>query len=161
MVAHVFNPSTQEAETGSEFKASLVHPVPAWSTEQIPGQPAPHRENLSQWRQQKQKFPSSLSFKKLCRASEIAKWMKALATYREDLRTHIKTGHTASMSVIPVLLWGDGKQRKEHSRSPWVSKPSIHSWKRERANKMQDKDGKQSCPLTSMCALASGTYIYI
>jgi hypothetical protein len=26
---------------------------------------------------------------------------------------------------------------------------------------MQDKDGKQSCPLTSMCALASGTYIYI
>jgi hypothetical protein len=42
-VAHVFNPSTQEAEAGG-FLSSR----PAWSTEWVPGQPGLHRETLSQ-----------------------------------------------------------------------------------------------------------------
>jgi hypothetical protein len=39
-VEHAFNPSTQEAEAGRYVR-------PAWSTEQVPGQPGLHRENLS------------------------------------------------------------------------------------------------------------------
>jgi hypothetical protein len=42
MVAHTFNPSTQEAEAGG-FLSSR----PAWSTEWVPGQPGLHRETLS------------------------------------------------------------------------------------------------------------------
>ena len=42
VVAHIFNPSTQEAESG-EFLSSR----PAWSTEGVPGQPELHRETLS------------------------------------------------------------------------------------------------------------------
>jgi hypothetical protein len=41
-VAHAFNPSTWEAETGG-FLSSR----PAWSTEWVPGQPRLHRETLS------------------------------------------------------------------------------------------------------------------
>jgi hypothetical protein len=41
MVAHTFNPSTWEAETG-EFLSSR----PAWSTEWALGQPGLHRETL-------------------------------------------------------------------------------------------------------------------
>jgi hypothetical protein len=42
MVAHAFNPSTWEAETGG-FLSSR----PAWSTERVPGQPGLYRETLS------------------------------------------------------------------------------------------------------------------
>jgi hypothetical protein len=42
VVAHAFNPSTWEAEAGG-FLSSR----PAWSTEQVPGQPGLHRETLS------------------------------------------------------------------------------------------------------------------
>jgi hypothetical protein len=42
LVAHTFNPSTQEAEAGG-FLSSR----PAWSTEWVPGQPGLHRETLS------------------------------------------------------------------------------------------------------------------
>jgi hypothetical protein len=42
-VAHTYNPSTWEAEAG-RFLSSK----PAWSTEQVPGQPGLHRETLSQ-----------------------------------------------------------------------------------------------------------------
>jgi hypothetical protein len=41
VVAHAFNPSTWQAETG-EFLSSR----PAWSTEWVPGQPGLHRETL-------------------------------------------------------------------------------------------------------------------
>jgi predicted nuclease of restriction endonuclease-like (RecB) superfamily len=37
------NPSIMKAETGRSLR-----PRPAWSTEQIPGQPGLHRETLSQ-----------------------------------------------------------------------------------------------------------------
>jgi hypothetical protein len=43
VVAHTFNPSTQEAEAGG-FLSSR----PAWSTEWVPGQPGLYRETLSQ-----------------------------------------------------------------------------------------------------------------
>jgi major histocompatibility complex class I len=43
VVAHTFNPSTQEAEAG-RFLSSR----PAWSTESVPEQPELHRETLSQ-----------------------------------------------------------------------------------------------------------------
>jgi hypothetical protein len=43
VVAHTFNPSTQEAEAG-RFLSSR----PAWSTKWVPGQPGLHRETLSQ-----------------------------------------------------------------------------------------------------------------
>ena len=44
MVAHTFNPNTQEAEAGD----SPVNLKPAWSMLQIPGQPGLlHRETLS------------------------------------------------------------------------------------------------------------------
>jgi hypothetical protein len=44
MEAHTFNPSTWETDVGGslEFQASLVYRAssrPAWSTEQVPGQP--------------------------------------------------------------------------------------------------------------------------
>jgi hypothetical protein len=42
MVAHAFDPSTQEAEAGG-FLSSR----PAWSTKWVPGQPGLHRETLS------------------------------------------------------------------------------------------------------------------
>jgi hypothetical protein len=42
MVAHTFNPSTQEAEAGG-FLSSR----PAWSTKWVPGQPGLYRETLS------------------------------------------------------------------------------------------------------------------
>jgi hypothetical protein len=41
VVVHAFNPRTQEAEAGG-FLSSR----PAWSTEQVPGQPKLHRETL-------------------------------------------------------------------------------------------------------------------
>jgi hypothetical protein len=41
-MAHAFNPSTWEADTG-RFLSSR----PAWSTERVPGQPGLHRETLS------------------------------------------------------------------------------------------------------------------
>ena len=44
VVAHAFNPSTQEAEAGGSLSSR-----PAWSTEQVPGQSGLlHRENLSE-----------------------------------------------------------------------------------------------------------------
>ena len=43
-MAHSFNIGTQEAETG----LNSVSLKPAWSTEQLPGQPELHGETLSQ-----------------------------------------------------------------------------------------------------------------
>ena len=40
VVAHTFNPSTGEAEAGGSLSSR-----PAWSTEQVPGQPGLHRGN--------------------------------------------------------------------------------------------------------------------
>jgi hypothetical protein len=42
MVANAFNPSTWEAEAGGFLSLR-----PAWSKEQVPGQPGLHRETLS------------------------------------------------------------------------------------------------------------------
>jgi hypothetical protein len=43
MVVHAFNPSTHWR---SKDRQTFVQPV--WFTEEIPGQPKPHRETLSQ-----------------------------------------------------------------------------------------------------------------
>jgi hypothetical protein len=43
MVAHAFNPSTQEAEAGGFLSLR-----PAWSTKWVPGQSGLYRETLSQ-----------------------------------------------------------------------------------------------------------------
>jgi hypothetical protein len=48
VVAHAFNLSTREAETG-RFQSLR----PAWSTKWVPGQPGLYRETLS-WKKQKQ-----------------------------------------------------------------------------------------------------------
>jgi hypothetical protein len=53
MVAHAFNPSTQEAEAGG-FLSSRA----AWSTEWVPGQPGLYRETLSQKKKIYWKDPS-------------------------------------------------------------------------------------------------------
>jgi len=42
MAAQTIDPSTQEAEAGRSVSLR-----PAWSTEQVPGQPGIHRETLS------------------------------------------------------------------------------------------------------------------
>jgi hypothetical protein len=42
VVVHAFNPSTWEAEAGGFLSLR-----PAWSSEQVPGQPGLHRETLS------------------------------------------------------------------------------------------------------------------
>jgi hypothetical protein len=42
VVAHAFNPTTQEAEAGRSLSLRT-----AWSTEGIPGQPGIHRKVLS------------------------------------------------------------------------------------------------------------------
>jgi hypothetical protein len=49
VVAHAFDPSTQEAEAG-RFLSSR----PAWSTEWVPGQPGLYRETLC-WKKTKEK----------------------------------------------------------------------------------------------------------
>jgi hypothetical protein len=49
VVAHTFNPSTQEAEAGG-FLSSR----PAWSTKRVPGQPGLYRETLSRKNKTKQ-----------------------------------------------------------------------------------------------------------
>jgi hypothetical protein len=54
-VAHAFNPSTLEAETG-RFLSSR----PAWSTKGVPGQPGLHRETLS--RKKKSNFIFKIIF---------------------------------------------------------------------------------------------------
>ena len=46
VVAHAFNPSTREGETGRSLSSR-----PTWSTEWVPGQPGLHREALSQNKQ--------------------------------------------------------------------------------------------------------------
>jgi hypothetical protein len=51
MVAHAFNPSTWKAEAGGFLSLR-----PAWSTEQVLGQPGLHRETLSQKQTNKQKY---------------------------------------------------------------------------------------------------------
>jgi hypothetical protein len=50
VVAHAFNPSTREADTG-RFLSSR----PAWSTKWVPGQPGLYREALSQKTKKKKK----------------------------------------------------------------------------------------------------------
>ena len=50
MVVHAFNPNTQEAEAGRSLSLT-----PAWSTEQVTGQPGLHRKTLSQKQTNKQK----------------------------------------------------------------------------------------------------------
>jgi hypothetical protein len=50
MVAHAFNPSTQEAETGG-FLSSRT----AWSTKWVTGQPELYRETLSQKKKEMKK----------------------------------------------------------------------------------------------------------
>jgi hypothetical protein len=50
MVAHAFNPSTQEAEAGG-FLSSR----PAWSTEWVPGQPGLYRERKTKKKKKKKK----------------------------------------------------------------------------------------------------------
>jgi hypothetical protein len=47
MVAHAFNPSTQEAEAGGFLRSR-----PAWSTKWVPGQPGLYRETMS-WKKNK------------------------------------------------------------------------------------------------------------
>jgi hypothetical protein len=49
VVAHIFNPSTWEAEAGG-----FLNLRPAWPTEWVPGQPGLYRETLS-WKQNKTK----------------------------------------------------------------------------------------------------------
>jgi hypothetical protein len=46
MVAHIFNPSTWEAEAGEFLSLS-----PAWSTEFVPGQPGLQRNPVSKNKQ--------------------------------------------------------------------------------------------------------------
>jgi hypothetical protein len=50
VVAHAFNPSTQEAEAGGFLSSRL-----AWSTEWVPGQPGLYRETLSQKEKKRKK----------------------------------------------------------------------------------------------------------
>jgi hypothetical protein len=57
VVAHAFNLSTWEAETG-RFLSSR----PAWSTKWVPGQPGLHRETLS-WKRNNKKFSLTLKHK--------------------------------------------------------------------------------------------------
>jgi hypothetical protein len=49
MLAHTFNPSTWEAETGGFLSLR-----PAWSTKWVPGQPRLYRETLS-WKTKQNK----------------------------------------------------------------------------------------------------------
>ena len=60
VLAHVSNPSIQEA--GSERSLSLR---PAWTTEQVPGQPGLHKETLSQ-EQNKTNKQKNKKTSKLC-----------------------------------------------------------------------------------------------
>jgi hypothetical protein len=55
VVAHAFNPSTQETEAG-RFLSSR----PAWSTKWVPGQPGLYRETLSRkTKNKKQKYKNN------------------------------------------------------------------------------------------------------
>ena len=72
MVAHIFNPSTQEADWWiSEFEAT-------WSKQQVPGQPVLHRETLS-LKKQTNKQKKRLSFM----AGEMAQQLRAVAAFAE------------------------------------------------------------------------------
>jgi hypothetical protein len=68
MVPHAFNPSTWEAEAGG-FLSSR----PAWSTEQVSGQPGLHRETLSRKTKKKKKKK-----KKIDQRLDLAAWLCVL-----------------------------------------------------------------------------------
>jgi hypothetical protein len=58
MAAHTFNPSILEAEEGGFLSLR-----PAWSTEQVLGQPGLHRETLSQKNKNKGINNAKINFK--------------------------------------------------------------------------------------------------
>ena len=67
VVAHAFNPSTQEAEAGG-FLSSR----PAWATKWVPGQPGLYRETLSQ----KTKKPKNKQKTKTKKTLYLGSWSK-------------------------------------------------------------------------------------
>jgi hypothetical protein len=75
VVAHAFNPSTQEAESGG-FLSSR----PAWSTKWVPGQPGLHRETLPQKTKKKKKKPH---------------------TTATGLASSLSTNHTLNLQSLP------------------------------------------------------------
>jgi hypothetical protein len=71
MVAHIFNPRTQEAETGRSLSSR-----PTESTKQVPGQPGLHRVTISQ---------KSNNIMSLGARRWISQQVKVLATKPDEL----------------------------------------------------------------------------
>ena len=67
-MAHVFNPSTWEAEAGRSYEVRL-----AWSTELVPGLPELHKETLFRKTKNQMKRPEMYSLNIPCQQSLATK----------------------------------------------------------------------------------------
>jgi hypothetical protein len=100
-VAHVFNPSTWEAEAGRFLSSRL-----AWSTKWVPGQPGLHRETLS-WNKQTNKQKR--------RSNKRKQWLMN----NWDLVLDLKT----SVGIIHFSVWCGKMIQWELSK--WESQNSL------------------------------------
>jgi hypothetical protein len=92
-VAYAFNPSTREAEAGGFLSSK-----PAWSTEQVSGQPGLHRETLSQKQKQTNKQTNKQQIHSIG-AGEMAQRLRALAVPPKVLSS-IPSNHMVAHNLL-------------------------------------------------------------
>jgi hypothetical protein len=72
-VIHILNLGTKEAEAGVSLSSQ-----PAWSTEQVPGQPGIHRETLSREEKKKEKQNKTIVIIKINIKEDLYQWTHSM-----------------------------------------------------------------------------------